>query len=136
MSAYRRVYDSRHLQADCKGPGSAPEPYVDHGACDAMRCILGNRVWATFFTCRLSVYNFGYCSYRRTDGANRQVLRCTVLYLAILLHDIKSVLMLYSLFYFTILYKAYTLLPRTYDRMLIATESEHLTVQFYRVILV
>ena len=28
MTAYRRVYDSRHVQADCQGPGSAPEPYV------------------------------------------------------------------------------------------------------------
>jgi len=26
--AYRRVYDSRHLQADCQEPGSAPEPYA------------------------------------------------------------------------------------------------------------
>jgi len=26
-SLYRRVYDSRHLQADCQEPGSAPEPY-------------------------------------------------------------------------------------------------------------
>jgi len=25
MAAYRRVYDSRHLQADCQEPGSAPE---------------------------------------------------------------------------------------------------------------
>ena len=33
MAAYRRVYDSRHPQADCKEPGSAPEPYT-----------LGNRV--------------------------------------------------------------------------------------------
>jgi len=24
----RRVYDSRHLQADCREPGSAPEPYA------------------------------------------------------------------------------------------------------------
>ena len=37
MAAYRRVYDSRHLQADCQEPGSTPEP------------TLGNRVWATFF---------------------------------------------------------------------------------------
>ena len=37
MVAYRRVYDSRHLQADCKEPGSAPNP------------TLGNRVWASFF---------------------------------------------------------------------------------------
>jgi len=25
---YSRVYDSRHLQADCQEPGSAPEPYA------------------------------------------------------------------------------------------------------------
>jgi len=31
--AYRQVYDSRHLQADCQQPGSAPEPYAR------------NRVW-------------------------------------------------------------------------------------------
>ena len=36
MAAYRRVYDSRHLQADCQEPGSAPEPYAR------------NRVWASF----------------------------------------------------------------------------------------
>jgi len=40
MAAYRRVYDSRHLQADCQEPESAPEP------------TLGNRVCATFFTCK------------------------------------------------------------------------------------
>ena len=28
MAAYRRVYDSRHLQADCQEPGSAPQPYA------------------------------------------------------------------------------------------------------------
>ena len=28
MAAYRRVYDSRHVQADCLEPGSAPEPYA------------------------------------------------------------------------------------------------------------
>ena len=28
MAAQRRVYDSRHLQADCQEPGSAPEPYT------------------------------------------------------------------------------------------------------------
>jgi len=28
MVAYSRVYDSRHLQADCKEPGSAAEPYA------------------------------------------------------------------------------------------------------------
>jgi len=28
MAAYRRVYDSGHLQADSQEPGSAPEPYA------------------------------------------------------------------------------------------------------------
>ena len=28
MAAYRRVYDSRRLQADCQEPGLAPEPYL------------------------------------------------------------------------------------------------------------
>ena len=28
MAAYRRVYDSRHPQADCREPGSAPKPYA------------------------------------------------------------------------------------------------------------
>ena len=28
MAAYRRVYDLRHLQADCQEPGSAPGPYA------------------------------------------------------------------------------------------------------------
>jgi len=28
MEAYRQVYDSRHLQADYRELGSAPEPYV------------------------------------------------------------------------------------------------------------
>ena len=27
-TAYRRVYDSRHLQADSQEPGSAPKPYA------------------------------------------------------------------------------------------------------------
>ena len=38
MAAYRRVYDSRHVQADFQEPGSVPEPYT-----------LDNRVWAAFF---------------------------------------------------------------------------------------
>jgi len=38
MAAYRQVYDSHQLQADCQEPGSAPEPYAR----------LGSRVWASF----------------------------------------------------------------------------------------
>ena len=41
MAAYRRVYDSRHLQDDCQEPGST-----------------GNRVWAIFtlFTCTFTTH--------------------------------------------------------------------------------
>jgi len=52
MAAYRRVYDSHHLQADCQEPGSALEP------------MLGNRVWATFtfifqvYTCGLFLHGY------------------------------------------------------------------------------
>jgi len=28
MTAYRRIYDFGHTQADCRGPGSAVEPYA------------------------------------------------------------------------------------------------------------
>jgi len=55
MAAYRRVYDSRHLQADCQEPGSAPEPYnmlVLYCFCVAAEFLVNkdsyNRVWATF----------------------------------------------------------------------------------------
>jgi len=77
MAAHRRIYDSRHLQADCKEPGSAPEtstgtadyflpktnpdseifvstPLVQLLDGDSLVCfghfhiLLGNRVWSTF----------------------------------------------------------------------------------------
>ena len=32
MAAYRRVYDSPHLQADCQAPGSAPKPYAQQSS--------------------------------------------------------------------------------------------------------
>ena len=37
MAAYRRVYDARHLQADCQEPGSG-----------VRNPTLGNLVWADF----------------------------------------------------------------------------------------
>ena len=50
MVAYRRVYDSRHLQADCQEPGSLRNPTLD------------NRVWATFtyFSAQRSFYRGAY----------------------------------------------------------------------------
>ena len=52
MAAYRRVCDSRHLQADCQEPDQLQNP------------TLGNRVWATFtfFTFDLKRYIFRYFS--------------------------------------------------------------------------
>ena len=50
MAAYHLVYDSRHLQADCQEPGSAPEP------------ALGNRVWAAFFIAEKSAKFFHFCA--------------------------------------------------------------------------
>jgi len=32
MTAYRRVYDSHHLLADCQEPESAPEPYTRYSS--------------------------------------------------------------------------------------------------------
>ena len=32
MAAYRRVYDSRFLQADCQELGSSPEPYAQQSS--------------------------------------------------------------------------------------------------------
>jgi len=32
MAAQHRFYDSRHLQADCQEPGSAPEPYAQQSS--------------------------------------------------------------------------------------------------------
>jgi len=54
MAAYRRVYDSRHLQADCQEPGSAPEPYAWATFCIIViiiiataRIVSGSRVYAS-----------------------------------------------------------------------------------------
>ena len=38
MAAYRRVYDSRHLQADCQEPGFAPEPYARQSSVGYLAC--------------------------------------------------------------------------------------------------
>jgi len=60
MAAYRRVYDSCHLQADCQEPGSAPEPYT-----------LGNRVWATFtFFTFLPLFDAGELETSRASVKN------------------------------------------------------------------
>jgi len=42
MAAYRRVYDSRHLQADCQEPGSAPEPCARQSSTGYLYLFLGS----------------------------------------------------------------------------------------------
>jgi len=43
------VYDSRHLQADCQEPGSAPDHTLD------------SRVWATFIFIYIYIYIYSIC---------------------------------------------------------------------------
>jgi len=63
MTAYRLVYDSRHLQADCKEPGSAPEPYARQSSMDYlylflsvyhMQCLFA-LFTRTFVTCDINI---------------------------------------------------------------------------------
>jgi len=44
MAAYRRVYDSRHLQANCQEPGSAPEPYARQSSMGYLTLPVGHRI--------------------------------------------------------------------------------------------
>ena len=64
MAAYRRVYDSRHLQADCQEPRSSKEPYARQssmGLRNDLYCVewgvkLYSNQPATFFTVLLFRY--------------------------------------------------------------------------------
>ena len=44
MAAYRRVNDSRHLQADCQEPGTALEPYARAWS---IRCLFLQRLYVS-----------------------------------------------------------------------------------------
>ena len=48
MAAYRRVYDSRQLQADCQGSGISSGTPAQTARDQLRNPTLGNRVWATF----------------------------------------------------------------------------------------
>jgi len=50
MAAYQRVYDSRHLQADCQAPGSAPEPYIRQSSMGYVYLFLHTVKLQTFHT--------------------------------------------------------------------------------------
>ena len=68
MAAYRRVYDSRHLQADCKELGSAPEPY-------ALRSSMGYLYLFISCTRRSSTANQPH--FAAIEGTDRQTDRRT-----------------------------------------------------------
>ena len=72
MAAYRRVYDSRHLQADYQEPRSAPEP-------SARQTSMG---YLYFFTSELCTYSYcvrsvverGSVAGKQTAGGGRFVV--------------------------------------------------------------
>jgi len=67
LATYRRVYDSRHLQADCQESGSAPKPYAR-----------GNRVQATF-------------AFYKAAGVDSPEIHDVVLVVAAVDEDLRSV---------------------------------------------
>ena len=48
-AAYRRVYDSRHLQADCQEPGSSPEPYARQSSMGYLYLFTGRHTLAQVY---------------------------------------------------------------------------------------
>ena len=71
MAAYRWVYDSCHLQADCQEPGSASDP------------TLCNRVWATF------TFIF-YCLSARISQKPHVLLRLRLLFVTSCYHTAEA----------------------------------------------
>jgi len=61
MATYRRVYDSRHLQADCQEPGSAPEPYAYMKQLRAADCTFTNLLPKTKNTSRYRQHSMILC---------------------------------------------------------------------------
>ena len=48
MAAYRWISDSRHLQADCQEPGSAPESYARQSSMGYLFAVLKKKRWEGF----------------------------------------------------------------------------------------
>ena len=61
MAAYRWVYDSRHLQADCQEPGSAAEPYARQSSIDDLFYVLHYFYVMCSFKLALSSYSALLC---------------------------------------------------------------------------
>ena len=54
MAAYHRVYDSRHLQADCQEPGLAPEPYIRQSSMGYLFTCIKGQMFALVISGRVS----------------------------------------------------------------------------------
>jgi len=57
MAASRRVYDSRHLQADCQEPGSAPKFYAWQSSMGYVYLFSGN---SFIIFLRINLLNFAH----------------------------------------------------------------------------
>jgi len=58
MAAYCRVYDSRHLRADCQEAESAPEPYARQSSMKCNLCKRKTRPALTLATLKRAAINF------------------------------------------------------------------------------
>jgi len=67
MAAYRRVYNSRHLQVGCQEPGSAPEAYARQSSRGYLSflSVLINKIFVHTFVARVVVVH-------KASGAARE----------------------------------------------------------------
>jgi len=71
MTACRRVYDSRHLQADCQEPGSAPEFCAWQSSMDYFYLLSGNSFIVFLGINLLNCAHFkqyDWCLFLKTSG--------------------------------------------------------------------
>jgi len=70
MAAYRRVYDSRRLQADCQELESAPEPYVRQSITGYLYLFLPGSAFSTNTSCFIlpnpALFREGGAEFRRS----------------------------------------------------------------------
>jgi len=73
MAAYRQVYDSRHVQADCQEPGSVPETYARQSSIGYLY-FLHDQMWL-----QVNLRNVGRQKYARLDIQSEQLQVITLL---------------------------------------------------------
>ena len=78
MAAYRRVYDSRHLQADCQEPGSAPEPCARQSSMRYLFTDPSSSFCTSCSSCCSSHCQSHYPRVRRTHQADDEVVIVSV----------------------------------------------------------